>query len=212
MAALADLKATAELYIEWDPNPATRGAIQNMLDEGRTDDLSSVLSKRLKFGTAGLRAKMGPGYNRMNDLVVLQTTQGLALYLEKQFGAAAAHEKGVAIGYDHRANDSLSSKKFGAIASAVLLSRGFKVYLVEKDGFAATPIVAFCTLEKSCAAGIMVTASHNPKEDDDVKCLDASYLMYVLMVEYRNEQASRTASLKVSHTQCSSCIQCRNHF
>eukprot|EP00945_MAST-04E_sp_MAST-4E-sp1_P002791 g2791.t1 len=169
MAALADLKATAELYIKWDPNPATRGAIQNMLDEGRTDDLSSVLSKRLKFGTAGLRAKMGPGYNRMNDLVVLQTTQGLALYLEKQFGAAAAHEKGVAIGYDHRANDSLSSKKFGAIASAVLLSRGFKVYLVEKDGFAATPIVAFCTLEKSCAAGIMVTASHNPKEDDGYK-------------------------------------------
>lgn len=162
-----DIRGKAEQYVRWDPNATTRDAVRSMLDSGDDVGLAKVMSTRLAFGTAGLRGKMGPGYHAMNDLVVVQTTQGLAAYLESTFGTDIAHSRGVTIGYDHRAtpDGSLSSKQFGLYAAAVLLERGFNVYLLESSGFAATPIVAYCTLAKKCAAGIMVTASHNPKED-----------------------------------------------
>jgi len=161
----------ANEYVSWDPNSYTKALVAEAMAKKDFVALEKMLGKRLAFGTAGLRATMGPGYSCMNDLVVIQTSQGLAMYLEEQFGAEVAHERGVAIGYDHRAtpNNAISSKRFGLLTAAAFLHRGFKVYLMEKQGFVATPITAFCTLHKNCVAGVMVTASHNPKEDDGYK-------------------------------------------
>eukprot|EP01040_Poterioochromonas_malhamensis_P006573 gene6572-7077_t len=162
MASFTDL---AEEYIRWDPNPETRGQIQALLHENKEVELKNLLTKRIQFGTAGLRAAMGPGYACMNDLVVLQTCQGLIRYLESV--DPAAKEKGLVVGYDHRRLGSLSSQGFARITAAVFLSQGFKVYLLEN--FVATPFVPFAIKHFKTAAGIMVTASHNPKQDNGYK-------------------------------------------
>lgn len=90
MAALvaedyACLSETARNYIHWDPNPCTRTVIEELLKTGAFEQLDSLLRQRIQFGTAGLRAAMGPGYKNINDLVILQTCQGLARYLEEHF-------------------------------------------------------------------------------------------------------------------------------
>jgi phosphomannomutase len=76
-------------YLAWDPNEETRNAIQEYVNQNDQKNLDQLLSKRLAFGTAGLRAMMGPGYNAINDLVVLQTIQGIIRYLDTTFGAEA---------------------------------------------------------------------------------------------------------------------------
>lgn len=77
-----DVTGSARDYISWDPNQECRKEVQSLLDSGRVEELEAILSSRLAFGTAGLRGPMGAGYNRMNELVVLQTSQGLVKYLE----------------------------------------------------------------------------------------------------------------------------------
>jgi len=101
-------------------------------------------------------------------LSVIQTTQGLASVLDEYYGNEGK-DRGVAIGYDHRAFPSLqlSSESFAMAAAAVLLYNGFKVYLFERLG--PTPLVPFTVRNKGCVAGIMVTASHNPAQDDGYK-------------------------------------------
>ena len=81
MSAFSALEAAAQ-YEEWDPNSETRAAVAAMRATGQQEELKAILASRLQFGTAGLRGPMGAGYNRMNDLVVLQTSQGLARYME----------------------------------------------------------------------------------------------------------------------------------
>ena len=109
----------------------------------------------------------GAGYNHMNDIVVLQTCQGLIRYLDEVLGASVAREKGIVVGYDHRMKGSLSSAGFARITAAVFVSQGYKVYFLED--LVATPFVAYGVTFLGCAAGIMVTASHNPKLDDGYK-------------------------------------------
>ena len=169
MAALLNDTAilySARHYVSIDPNPETRAMISQLMEANNTIELDKCLGKRMAFGTAGLRGAMGAGYNRMNDLVILQTTQGVAAYLLSQFGEEAK-TKGVVIGYDHRRLGSLSSLGFARMSAAVLLSQGFKVYLLE--GFVPTPFVAYAVKHLSTAAGIMVTASHNPPLDNGFK-------------------------------------------
>jgi phosphoglucomutase/phosphopentomutase len=159
------LTEIAEDYVKWDPNAETSNAIATLLKSNNVDELQQRLGSRLVFGTAGLRGPMGAGYNKMNDLVVLQTTQGLVKYLDHL--VPDAKSKGVVIGYDHRALGTLTSKGFARISASVLLDAGYKVYLLEN--YVATPFVAFGVSHLSCAAGIMVTASHNPKQDNGFK-------------------------------------------
>ena len=92
------------------------------------NELEDAMNKRLKFGTAGLRGQMGPGYGKMNELTVLQATDGLCTYLVDTFGEDAARERGIVIGYDHRAKGSLSSERFASLASKLAASRGFRVH------------------------------------------------------------------------------------
>ncbi|GMH71510.1 hypothetical protein TL16_g05669 [Triparma laevis f. inornata] len=195
----------AENYVKWDWNATTRSAVSNLLtgdsatiqgiegDGGgkqatraNNDDspnnnnissLNAMFTGRLKFGTAGLRAPFGPGYNCMNELTVLQTAQGLLSYLkeiEKENNTLTTTllQQGVVIGYDHRCSSSftpyeLSSKQFAHVSAAVFASQNVPVYLF--PDFVATPLVPFTTTKIKAACGIMVTASHNPKEDTGYK-------------------------------------------
>ena len=153
-------------YIKWDPNIETRREIQLLLDKKDGAALKQRLGARLQFGTAGLRGPMGGGYSRMNDLVILQTSQGLIKYLLETVGEGAKGA-GLVIGYDHRKFGSLSSLNFARMCAAVFLRQGFQVYLLED--FVATPLVAFAVRKLGCCCGVMVTASHNPKRDNGFK-------------------------------------------
>lgn len=115
----------------------------------------------LIFGTAGLRARMEAGFSRMNCLTIVQTSQGLADYiLKSDSGSAAA---GIVVGYDARHN----SRKFAELAATVFTTKGIKVWWYED--LAHTPLVPFGVKILDAAAGIMVTASHNPAQDNGYK-------------------------------------------
>ncbi|KAI9915011.1 hypothetical protein PsorP6_007494 [Peronosclerospora sorghi] len=156
----------AQEWAHWDVNAETKALIQQLIESKDVERLQQLFSGRVAFGTAGLRAVMGPGPSAMNDLVVIQTCQGLCKYLLKQVGTSVKR-MGIAVGYDHRKQASLSSKRFAELTAVVCVNYGIKVYLYE--GFVATPLVPFCIEQKGCAAGIMVTASHNPKKDNGYK-------------------------------------------
>lgn len=115
----------------------------------------------LTFGTAGLRARMGAGFSRLNCLTIVQTSQGLADYILKNVSGSAA--AGIVVGYDARHH----SKKFAELAAMVFTTKGIKVWWYED--LAHTPMVPFGVKLLQAAAGIMVTASHNPAEDNGYK-------------------------------------------
>ncbi|ETM51443.1 hypothetical protein L914_04716 [Phytophthora nicotianae] len=158
--------AEAQQWAEWDVNAGTKAQVEQLVAAKDVARIRELFGSRVAFGTAGLRAVMGPGPAAMNDLVVIQASQGICKYLTQQFGDRAK-SMGVALGYDHRQHETLSSKRFAELTAAVCLHYGFKVYLYE--GFVATPLVPFCIEQKGCAAGVMVTASHNPKADNGYK-------------------------------------------
>jgi hypothetical protein len=97
-ANMTDWVAKAKQYVSWDPNAETRAEIQKDIDNNDVKALEAKLGERLEFGTAGLRGPMGAGYNKMNDLVVIQSTQGVCKYLLQCFGDKAK-EMGFVVGY-----------------------------------------------------------------------------------------------------------------
>ncbi|KAI9872516.1 MAG: Phosphoglucomutase-3 [Pleopsidium flavum] len=113
------------------------------------------------FGTAGLRARMGAGYSRMNCLTVIQTSQGLAEYILKLDDSPG--RKTVVIGYDVRKN----SKQFAELSAIAFINKGFKVFFYHD--YVHTPLVSFTVKLLSAAAGVMITASHNPAHDNGYK-------------------------------------------
>ncbi|KAH6565777.1 hypothetical protein BASA50_003368 [Batrachochytrium salamandrivorans] len=153
--------ALAKEYLELDQNKVTRSEIQNLLDAGDYERLHKLLSTTMEFGTAGLRAEMGAGYSRMNELTVIQASQGVcAYYLDI---VPDFKTKGVVIGHDHRHN----SDAFARVTAAVFASKGVKVYYY-KD-LVHTPMVPFGVTSLGAGCGIMITASHNPKKDNGYK-------------------------------------------
>lgn len=152
-------------WVSWDPCAQTRGEISALVENNDEQKLQTLLGQRLKFGTAGLRGQMGAGYGRMNDLVVMQTAQGLCKYLEAH--VPDAKSRGIVVGYDHRRLGELSSAGFARITAAVAMSQGFRVYSFQH--VVATPMAAYAVKEHHAAAGVMVTASHNPKADNGYK-------------------------------------------
>ncbi|OXU31565.1 hypothetical protein TSAR_007405 [Trichomalopsis sarcophagae] len=148
-------------YLTWNNDEKAEKEIQALMQQGNVKTLSNLFLKRLEFGTAGLRGRMGPGYNQMNDLVIIQTGQGLAKYLMKTI--PDVKEKGIILGYDGRYN----SKRFAELTAAIFLNHDIKVYMYSK--LCPTPFIPYGVLKYKCAAGVMVTASHNPKEDNGYK-------------------------------------------
>lgn len=157
----ANLIQQVQQWIANDPDSATRNELQTLLDENNETELSQRFAGRLEFGTAGLRGVVGAGPTQMNRLVIQQTSAGLGQYLLNTVENAA--NRGVIIGYDGRTD----SKRFAHDAAAVLAAQGIKVMLTHT--VAPTPLVAFGVLHLSAAAGIVVTASHNPPEYNGFK-------------------------------------------
>lgn len=159
------MAATEALIQEWlrlDRDEATRAEILRLVKQCNLMELSLVLNSRLTFGTAGLRARMGAGFSRLNSLTIIQTSQGLAQYLLEE-GGTSASSAGVVIGYDARHN----SKRFAELAAAAFIAKGIRVLWYED--IVHTPMVPFAVKQLRAAAGIMITASHNPKHDNGYK-------------------------------------------
>ncbi|XP_012224689.1 phosphopentomutase isoform X1 [Linepithema humile] len=148
-------------WLQWNKDPKEEKEILEYLNNEQIKILSKLFLKRLEFGTAGLRGCMGPGYSQMNDLVIIQTGQGLTRYLMDTILDVA--QKGVVIGYDGRYN----SKRFAELTAAIFIANDIKVYLFSE--ICPTPFIPYTILRYKCAAGIMVTASHNPKDDNGYK-------------------------------------------
>lgn len=156
------LNSLIDSYLKQERIDEHKQTIERLVQSRDVKQLELLLCKRLSFGTAGIRGRMGPGYGRMNDLVVIQTAQGIASYL-LELDCEKSKEQGVIIGHDARHN----SARFARLAALAFLQKGIRVYLV--DYIVPTPLVAFGVVQYSCRAGLMVTASHNPKEDNGMK-------------------------------------------
>ncbi|MBN3310223.1 PGM2 protein, partial [Amia calva] len=148
-------------------NPKTLETVRQLASQGDVEELQACFGSRMEFGTAGLRSAMGAGVSRMNDLTIIQTTQGFCSYLEKSF--PDLKDRGVVIGFDARAHPPSggSSKRFAHLAATVLISRGVPVYLF--SDITPTPFVPYTVSHLNLCGGIMVTASHNPKQDNGYK-------------------------------------------
>ncbi|XP_061729731.1 phosphopentomutase isoform X1 [Cydia pomonella] len=156
------LDAAVEGWLKIDKNPETRKEVLDDIANSRWDKLRGSMLKRQKFGTAGLRGRMGAGYTGMNDVVVLQTAQGLCSYIQKECHQGQL-QNGIVIGYDGRYN----SKRFAELTARVFVSASIPVHLF--SAVCPTPLVSFATILYGVAGGVMVTASHNPKEDNGYK-------------------------------------------
>lgn len=149
----------AEKWLGAEFDEATRKAVQNLIDNDQKELVESFY-KDLEFGTGGLRGIMGVGTNRMNNYTVGFATQGLANYLKINF---PDEEIRVAIAHDSRNN----SRVFAERVADIFASNGFKVFLF--DALRPTPELSFAIRELKCQSGVMVTASHNPKEYNGYK-------------------------------------------
>lgn len=150
-------------WLEWDRNETTSNEIKSLCESEQWEVLDKRLCTRLAFGTAGLRGPMQAGFNSMNDLVVVQTAQGLCKYILKCFPDETDRKRGIVLGYDGRYN----SKRFAELSACVFINAGIPVWLYSR--MVPTPFVPFGILLKKTLAGVMVTASHNPKEDNGYK-------------------------------------------
>lgn len=158
---LAQVRAKATGWLAPGYDAETRAEVQRLLDNPDTTELVEAFYKDLEFGTGGLRGIMGVGSNRMNRYTVGTATQGLANYLKREF--ASLPQISVAIGHDCRNNSDV----FARIAAEVFSANGIKVYLFES--LRPTPEVSFAIRELGCQSGVMITASHNPKEYNGYK-------------------------------------------
>ncbi len=155
------LVESAQRWVSEDPDPITREAGRALLASGDADAIRAHFGQRLRFGTAGMRGAIGPGPNRMNRALVRRVTAGLGRYVLNM--VPDARKRGAVIGFDGRHG----SREFAADAASVLGGLGVTVYLF--DTLVPTPTLAHALLELGGAVGIMVTASHNPPEDNGYK-------------------------------------------
>ncbi|KAH9980245.1 hypothetical protein BGW80DRAFT_489150 [Lactifluus volemus] len=156
-----ELSDLVEEWLHVDRNPETKQEISDLWAAGRIEELDKRLRSRIQFGTAGLRGRMEAGWSRMNDLIVIQASQGLCAYVLEHVNDAKI--RGVVIGYDHRHH----SEKWARLVAAAFLDKGVKTYLYRR--LVHTPMVPFGVKRLSAACGVMITASHNPKYDNGYK-------------------------------------------
>ena len=142
-------------WLEGNYDAETKAEIQKMLDDGNTEELTDAFYKDLEFGTGGLRGIMGIGTNRVNKYTLGMATQGLSNYLKKVY---SDEQIKVVIAHDNRNN----AERFASIVADVFSANGIHVYFFES--LRPTPELSFAIRELGCHSGVMLTASHNPKE------------------------------------------------
>lgn len=156
---LSEVKAKANAWLEGKYDDETKKQVRYLLENDETELIESFY-RELEFGTGGLRGIMGVGTNRMNIYTVGMATQGLSNYLLQQF---AGEEISVALAHDNRNNGRL----FCETAAQIFTANGIKVYLF--DALRPTPELSFAIRHLGCKSGVVVTASHNPKEYNGYK-------------------------------------------
>lgn len=169
---LAHLLARAEAWLADDPDPTTREELEIAIEAARggdvaaVDDLADRFDGTLQFGTAGLRGILGAGPNRMNRAVVIRAAAGLVAYLKAGGSAgtpAPAPAPVVVVGFDARRNSDV----FARDTCAVVVAAGGRAHLLPRP--LPTPLLAFLIRHLGADAGVMVTASHNPAQDNGYK-------------------------------------------
>ncbi|WP_434810452.1 phospho-sugar mutase [Microbacterium sp. bgisy189] len=159
--------AAARAWLAQDPDPVTRDELSSLIeaaengDPAASADLDDRFATRLAFGTAGLRGRLGAGSNRMNRVLVSQAAAGFAGYLAEQ--AASGETPTVVIGYDGRRNSDV----FARDSAELFAGAGLRAVLLPR--MLPTPVLAFAVRHLGAAAGVMVTASHNPPDDNGYK-------------------------------------------
>jgi phosphomannomutase len=160
-------REAAEAWLSEDPDPKTAAELRALIDRADKRDDAALRELResfdghLQFGTAGLRGVLGPGPQRMNRVLVRKVTAGLAAYLRER--GTDATKRGVVVAHDARHN----SRVFAEDTARVLAGAGIKVYLAHRPW--PTPTTAWAVTDLGAAAGVMVTASHNPPEYNGYK-------------------------------------------
>ena len=155
------VRSKAQSWLSESYDAETRAQVQALLDNEDPTELIECFYKDLEFGTGGLRGIMGVGSNRMNIYTVGAATQGLSNYLNKNF--KDLEQISVCIGHDCRNN----SRLFAEISADIFSANGIKVYLF--DDMRPTPEMSFAIRHLGCQSGIILTASHNPKEYNGYK-------------------------------------------
>ncbi len=158
---LKQAKAKAENWLSEAYDSKTRESVQQMLNSSDSTELTDSFYNDLEFGTGGLRGIMGVGTNRMNIYTVGAATQGFANYINKMF--PGDQQKSVCIGHDCRNN----SRYFAETTAAIFSANGITAYLFES--LRPTPEMSFAIRELGCNGGVIITASHNPKEYNGYK-------------------------------------------
>ncbi len=156
---LERIQARAKAWTGSAFDEETRNQVQNLMQH--TNELIDSFYKDLEFGTGGLRGLMGPGTNRVNRYTVGMATQGLSQYLKKNFSSLP--EIRVVVGHDSRNNSAL----FARTVAGVFAANGIKVFLF--DALRPTPEISFAIRHLGCQGGVVITASHNPKEYNGYK-------------------------------------------
>jgi phosphomannomutase len=164
MSIDSDLSARVQSWIAQDPDPITKSQLAEILlaaesDNAALSELQDAFSAPLEFGTAGLRGKLGAGPNRMNRVTVLQAASGLAQYLVQEGFAG----KKVVIGFDARYNSEIFAN------DTALVMAGAGLQPIVFPHVVPTPVLAFAIRQQNACAGVMVTASHNPPQDNGYK-------------------------------------------
>ncbi len=156
-----DIRDEAARWLAADPDPDTRAELEALLASHDEDALAQRFGARLQFGTAGIRGPLGAGPARMNRVVIRRVTAGLAAHVLA--AVPDATERGVVVGRDARHK----SEEFAADTAAVLAAAGLPVRLFDRP--VPTPLLAFAVREFGAAAGVQITASHNPAADNGYK-------------------------------------------
>jgi len=160
MAIPTEIQQKINQWLQPAFDAETRNAIQNLIDAGNNTELTDAFYRNLEFGTGGLRGVMGPGTNRMNVYTVAMATQGLANYLLKCY---PGQQLSVAIAHDSRNNSPL----FARTTADVFTANGIRVYFFSE--LRPTPELSFAIRHFGCQSGVVITASHNPREYNGYK-------------------------------------------
>ncbi|MFM8329529.1 MAG: phospho-sugar mutase [Actinomycetales bacterium] len=152
-----ELRAEVLAWIEDDPDQKTREELARWLQQEDSEKIESCFQGFLQFGTAGLRGALGPGPSRMNRAVVSKTAAGLSIFMKKNSLSS------IVIGRDAR----YGSEDFTEDTAQIMSGAGFKVYVLPRP--LPTPVLAYAVRKLNCDVGVMVTASHNPPQDNGYK-------------------------------------------